>query len=103
MQFEQWLVIRSLPAFLRNKYVLVLLGYLVYMIFFDSNDFRSQWGLFRHKNKLEREEVFYKKQIEQVRKERALLFSDVSQLEKFAREQYYMKRDSEDIFIIVEE
>lgn len=103
MHFEKWPVIRNLPGFLRNKYFFVLLGYLVYMIFFDSNDFRSQWKLYRHKAKLEKEQRYYKMQIEQVKKEHALLFSDMSQLEKFAREQYFMKRDSEDIFIIVEE
>jgi cell division protein DivIC len=103
MQWEQWPVIRNLPGFLRNKYVLVLLGYLVYMIFFDSNDFRSQWKLYRQKSKLEREETYYKKQIKEVKKEQSLLFSDMAQLEKFAREHYLMKRDSEDIFVIVEE
>lgn len=102
MRFEEWPVIRQLPAALKNKYILVLLGYLVYMIFFDSNDFRSQTKLYFEKRKLEKEEAYYKKQIRDVQKEHDMLFSDMAHLERFAREHYLMKRDSEDIFVIVE-
>jgi len=103
MRFEEWPVIRQLPPLLRNKYLLVLLGYLVYMIFFDSNDFRSQAKLYLEQRKLEKEENYYKKQIREVQAEHEMLFSDMAHLEKFAREHYLMKRDSEDIFVIVEE
>lgn len=46
---------------------------------------------------------FYVKQIEETNKQYAELTSNPASQEKFAREHYWMKRDNEDVFVIVEE
>ena len=93
---------KILPV-LKNKFFLVGIAYLLYLIFIDSNDILSQWKLRRELSNLEDQLQFYTEQIEQVKEERDELFSGIEQLEKFGRERYHMKRDSEDLFLIVEE
>jgi cell division protein FtsB len=93
----------QLPAWVRNKYFLVLLSYGIYMFFFDSNDIRSQIQLRMELSKLENQVDYYKEQLAQVKEERTLLFSDPRSMEKFARENYLMKKDDETVFVIVEE
>lgn len=86
-----------------NKYLVVLVGYLVYMVFFDSNDFRSQFKLWSEVHSLKKDKILLQTSLQEVIKEREQLFSDKKSLEKFAREKYLMKRDEETVFVIVEE
>jgi cell division protein FtsB len=51
---------------------------------------------------LERQREYYSDKIKEVEKDRAELMGTTELLEKFAREKYLMKRDTEDIFIIEE-
>jgi hypothetical protein len=51
---------------------------------------------------LENERVYYEEKIKEVEKDRNELFGDNHSLEKFAREKYLMKKESEDIFIVEE-
>lgn len=73
------------------------------MLFFDSNDLFNQFRMSRKLNDLQSEKGYYLEKIEEVKSERAALFSNSRQLEKFAREKYRMKKDNEDVFILVEE
>ena len=89
----------QIPAPLRNKYFLVLALFFAWMIFLDRHDILTQWQLQGTVNKLEEDKAFYSKKIEEAEQERLDL--DIND-EKFAREQYYMKKSDEDVFIIVE-
>ena len=51
---------------------------------------------------LEKEIKFYQKEIEVNRKKLEDLHTDKEGLERFAREEYFMKRPNEDVFIIKE-
>jgi len=93
----------KIPAILRNKFFLLFAGYFVYLLFFTQNTLFSQIKLALQLHKLSKEEAYYSKQIADVRKEQQELFSGIDKLEKFARENYWMKRDSEDLYIFVEE
>jgi len=73
------------------------------MLLFDSNDLVSQIKLNQKLSTLESQKDYYLEKIEEVKKDREELLSDVALLEKFAREKYLMKKDSEDLYIIVEE
>lgn len=92
-----------LIALFKNKYFLVALAFLVWMIFFDKNDLFSQYEYHQQVNKLEEERDFYKKETAIVAKDLDELSSDPKKLEKFAREKYLMKKDNEDVFVIVQE
>lgn len=85
----------------KNKYFLISLAFLVWMIFFDKNDLFSQYQYRQQVNKLKEEREFYQKETDKVKKDLDELTSDPKKLEKFAREKYLMKKDNEDVFVIV--
>jgi cell division protein FtsB len=87
---------------LKNKYLLTLVGLTVWVIFFDKNDLMTQVELRKDVKQLEEERNYYAHEIADITKDIHELISDPITLEKFAREKYYMKRDNEDIFVIVE-
>ena len=78
----------------------MLVTYFVYMLFFDTNDIPSQVKLRRQYNKLQKQHDYYSKMIEDVKFENDQLFSSKETMEKFAREEYWMKKPNEDLFII---
>lgn len=85
----------------RNKYFLVALVFLVWMIFFDRNDLFSQYEYHQQVSKLKQERDFYQKETTKVHQDLDELTSNKEKLEKFAREKYLMKKDNEDVFVIV--
>lgn len=94
---------QKLPPWARNPYFLVGIGFLVWMAFFDAEDLFTQYQLWRKLNNLQAEKRYYLEQIEKVRQDRAGLTTNEELLEKFAREKYFMKKPSEDLYIIVDE
>ncbi|HEY4326978.1 MAG TPA: septum formation initiator family protein [Mucilaginibacter sp.] len=86
----------------KNKYFLVSIAFLVWMIFFDKNDLFSQYQYRQQVNKLKQEREFYQKETDKVKKDLDELTSNPKKLEKFAREKYLMKKDNEDVFVIVQ-
>jgi hypothetical protein len=73
------------------------------MIFFDPHNFIDQIRLNRTLKNLEMEKEYYLSEIENDKKAVLELITDTLTLEKFGREQYLMKRDEEDIYLIVDE
>ena len=71
------------------------------MIIFDKNNLLSQIRLAKKLHQLKGEKQYYIDQVKQDEIETNELLTNPENLEKFAREQYLMKRDSEDIFLIV--
>lgn len=92
-----------LPRFTKNFYFLFGLFFIFWMLFIDSNDFYTQYQLNQKRKNLENDREYYLKKIAEVKVERDELFSSDKKLEKFAREKYLMKKESEDLFIIKEE
>ena len=91
---------KKLPRFLRNFYVLGISFFITWMLFFDSNDWISRYKLSAKLRQLENERDYYLEKIEEVKQDQAELMGNKDLLEKFAREKYLMKKESEDIFII---
>ena len=87
--------------FLYNKYFVVTAAFLVYVLIFDSNNLATQLRLRRDLQKLQAEKQFY---LDEIRKDKAaveVLMTDERNLERFAREKYLMKRDDEDVYLII--
>ena len=82
-----------------NIYVLVLTIFAVWMIFFDTNSLLIHLELRREIDKLKKQQEFLREEIAQDR-EIIEKLSDPKELEKFAREQYYLKRKGEEIYLI---
>ncbi|OCX50865.1 septum formation initiator [Mucilaginibacter sp. PPCGB 2223] len=94
---------KRLIALVKNKYFLVTLAFVVWMVFFDTNDLYSQYQGYKDVKNLQKERDYCLKQTEQVNKDLDELNSNPEKLEKFAREKYLMKKDNEDVFVIVRE
>ena len=92
---------KRLLDLIKNKFFLVTVAFLVWMIFFDKNDLFSQYQYHQQVTKLKQERDFYKTQTDQVNKDLDELTTNPEKLEKFAREKYLMKKDNEDVFVIV--
>lgn len=85
----------------RNKYLVSISLFMIWVIFFDHNNLIDRAGLVGDVNQLESDRDYY---IERIQLDSARLIelkSSPENLEKFAREQYLMKKENEDIFIIV--
>ena len=89
-----------IPSFLKNKFFLAGVGFVVWMIFFDKNDAITQYDRYNELKDLQQSSQYYKNQIAASRKEISDLQNNPHYLEKVAREKYFLKRDNEDIYII---
>ena len=92
---------KRLLGLFRNKYFVVTVAFTVWMVFFDKNDLFSQYQYHQQVSKLKQERDFYQKENAKVHQDLNELTSNKEKLEKFAREKYLMKRDNEDVFVIV--
>ena len=94
--------IKRLLPHLKDKYVLATIVFLVWLTFFDRNDFFVQHEYRSKLDALETEKQYYIDEIQTNRQALTSLLGDKKNLEKFAREKYLMKCDNEDIFVIRE-
>ncbi len=90
---------KSWFKFLSNKYVWVLLFFCTWMIFLDNYSYFDHRILDQQIEDLEDNAAYYKEEIKKD-KENIKQLKNPEQIEKYAREKYYMKKDSEDIYII---
>ncbi len=88
--------------FILNKYVVVLLGFGVYVTFFDVHNLLLRWETGRKINELQKEYDYYKNEIKENKEKMNLIQNDDAYLEKIAREKYHMKSKDEEVFIIEE-
>lgn len=86
-------------SILTNMYVLVLTAFVVWMVFFDTNSLLIHLELRKQIKSLEKTQQFLK---EEIAKDKKIIekLSDPEELEKFAREQYYLKKKEEEIYLI---
>ncbi len=92
--------IRFMVPLLRNKYSLSLIVFFVWIVFFDSNNLIDRAMSLKKVHQLEKDKIYYNSKINEDRTKLNELESNPANLEKFAREQYLMKKDNEDIFIV---
>ncbi len=88
---------------LRNKYVLTLLIFGVWIFLFDQNNLLDRFSDMKKLKQLEKEKEYYQHKIKDDQQRIQELTSDKDDLEKFARETYLMKKDDEDVFVVVHE
>ena len=86
---------------LKNKYTLALIVFLGWIVFFDQNNLIERLQNLKQVHQLEKDKIYYIGKISQDSAKLKELKTDKKNLEKFAREQYLMKKKNEDIFIIV--
>ncbi len=94
LQLKKWLV---------NKYILAMALFIAMLFFSDKNSVMDQVKLYSQYNKVKAEHIYYTSEIDRAKTAYNELFSNDKNLEKFAREKYLMKRDDEDVYVIIED
>jgi cell division protein DivIC len=85
--------------FLGNRYVIVLVFFTIWMLFLDNTSYLLHQDLNKQIDELEANKKYYQDEIKKDKKNIKKL-QNPDHVEQYAREKYYMKRDSEDIYII---
>jgi cell division protein FtsB len=91
-----------LPALFRNIFFLSGAAFVVWMLFFDENNMLVQYNRRHELAQLKKKSSYYKQRISAISDQFDELTTNTESQEKFARENYMMKKDSEDVFVIVE-
>jgi cell division protein DivIC len=88
--------------YMSSIYTVILILFLVWMLFFDTNSWFIHQELNDDIDALKDNKGFY---IEEIKKDNTFIekMKDSLEQEKFAREKYYLKKENEDIFIIEHE
>lgn len=82
---------------------MAVLVFLVWLLIFDQNSLIDRIKYLNTLNEMEDEKQYYLERIDEDSRRLKELKTDQDNLEKFAREQYFMKKENEDVFVIVEE
>ncbi len=88
---------------IRNKYVLAILIFIVWVGFLDRNNLILTFKTRNSIKELKKNKAYYLSEIEETKRVKFELLNNRKTLEKFARETYYMKKPGEEIFIVEEE
>jgi cell division protein DivIC len=84
---------------LLNKYVIVSVFFVTWILFLDNYSYLDHRVLNKEIDELEDNKTYYQEEIKKD-KDQIKKLKNPAQIEKYAREKYYMKKDSEDIYII---
>ena len=95
--------LQKILAAFRNKYLLTFAVFVVWMVFFDNHNILDRLSNYRDIYKMKQQKEYYQQKIKSDKARLDELRSNAANLEKFAREQYLMKRADEEIFVILPE
>ena len=87
---------------LKNKYFLVTFCFVLWVLFFDTNNILKWYSDMKDVAAQERQKNYYKEAIRQTDEKLKELKSNKDSLEKFAREQYFFHESDEDLFIVAD-
>ncbi|HZH54696.1 MAG TPA: septum formation initiator family protein [Sphingobacteriaceae bacterium] len=90
-----------LISLIKNRYVIAGLIFAAWLLFFDRHDLSSQFSYYNSLKTLEKEKVFYETEISEISQTLEGLQHDPAAIERIAREKYQMKKDGEDIYVIL--
>ncbi|RAV97656.1 FtsB family cell division protein [Pseudochryseolinea flava] len=93
---------KKLPRPFQNFYVVVSVVFLLWMTFLDSNNLIARFQMSSKLSGLESEREYYQDKYKETEKDRNEVFGDRESIEKFAREKYLMKKETETIYVIKE-
>lgn len=91
---------KKVVRFITNKFVVTTLVFGAWMMWFDQNDYASQRERAQEVQDTKDNIAYLEKEIAMMEREHYELTNDPRKLETHAREQYKMKRDNEDVFVI---
>jgi cell division protein DivIC len=92
---ENWHIVK-------NKYFISAFVFILWVSFFDDNNLLERRQLIKEKKQLIQDKKYY---LDKIAEDKGKLekLDDNQYLEKFAREQYFMKKPGEDVYVVVKE
>lgn len=88
-------------SIIKNKYLIAGCIFAIWMLFFDRHDISTQFDYYSQLKTLEKEQAFYTEEIERINQNIIDLEQSSVEIERLAREKYQMKKDGEDVYIIL--
>ncbi len=88
---------------IRNKYFIVSVLALVWLVFFDGHNILTQFSRKKEIKELEEKKSFYEDEISVDKEILEKIQNDTNFMEKYGREKYLMKKENEDVFLIIRE
>ena len=101
INMDRFKILEKIPPVFRNKFFATTLGFVVWIILLDSNNLISRYNELNQLHKLTDEKEFYAEKIKTDKEKLYELRTNNQNLEKFAREQYRMKKNDEDLYIVL--
>jgi cell division protein FtsB len=95
--------LKKISKIFRNKYFSVTLFFFGWLIFFDQTSIIYDVNLTQKEKQLKAQKNYYEKQTQVVTEQLKELQTNPANLEKFAREKYFMKKTNEDVYIFVDQ
>ena len=89
-------------TYILNKYVIASAVFVFVMFTNEDYNIKTRYANAQKIKKLEAEIRYYQEETKKNKEKLDLLQSDKENLEGFAREQFIMKKDSEDVFVVVD-
>jgi cell division protein DivIC len=96
--WQSW--VAKLPPYLRNFFVVTALVFVFWMLFLDVDSIPRQIRRYFSNEELKEEAMYYQEKIKKGNEDLKGLKTDKDKLERFAREKYYMHKETEDVFVI---
>ena len=93
-------LIDKIPNYLKNKYLIAIILFIVWITFFDNFNLIKQSKIKKNIKQLKENKKFYIQEITKDSSEYYDLLNDAEKREKFAREKFLMKKEDEDVYII---
>ena len=89
----------KIPYWLKNRYAYSIIAFMVWILFIDQNNIITQYNYHAQLNILNGEKEYFEAAIKKTKKELYDLTENPATLEKFARENYFMKKQNEEVFV----
>ncbi|MDR2651153.1 MAG: septum formation initiator family protein [Prevotellaceae bacterium] len=86
-----------------SKYILTLAIFVVWLVFFDSSNIVGWINDLNDVKNKKSQKLHYQKEIERIKENIKELNENDESLEKYARENLFLKNDDEDVYIIEED
>ena len=92
-------MLNKIPNWLKNRYAFSILAFIIWVTFIDQNNILTQYSYHSELNILKGEKEYFEAAIKKTSKELYDLTENPATLEKFARENYFMKKENEEVFV----
>ena len=89
--------LQNFVDFLLNKYIMAAFIFIVWLLFFDQYSIGNQIALSRTIQDISKEQQYFSEELQKTLQQQEELSNN---LEKYAREKYFMKKPGEEIYLV---